>query len=133
MEDGLWYIHDSTDVTPEVNKTIEDTMIYLYNIAIEHYPEEKAYFESHKAFVLEGWLEAPDEEVIAEYEKAIEDDKEISSYYYNRLGQLYKQNMSDENDYQTKALDLYSYLQNREPDNPLWPEELVELVDNIDQ
>jgi tetratricopeptide (TPR) repeat protein len=133
MEDGLWYLHDSTDVSAEMNESIEDTIIYLYDLAIEHYSEEKAYFESHKAFILEGWLEAPDEEIIAEYEKAIKDDKEMSSYYYNRLGQLYKKNMSDENDYQSKALDLYTYLQNREPDNPLWPEELVELVDNIDQ
>jgi tetratricopeptide (TPR) repeat protein len=133
MEDGLWYLHDSTKVSPEVDKSIEDTIIYLYDLAIEHYPEEKGYFESHKAFIMEGWLEVPDEEIIAEYEKAIKDDKDMSSYYYHRLGQLYKKNMSDENDYQTKALDLYTYLQNREPDNPRWPEELVELVDNIDQ
>jgi tetratricopeptide (TPR) repeat protein len=133
MEDGLWYLHDSTDVSPEINESIEDTMIYLYDLAIEHFPEEKGYFESHKAFILEGWLEAPAEEIIAEYEKAIKDDKDMSSYFYNRLGQLYKKNMSDENDYQSKALDLYTYLQNREPDNPQWPQELVDLVDNLDQ
>jgi tetratricopeptide (TPR) repeat protein len=133
MEDGLWYLHDSTDVSPELNESIEDTIIYLYDLAIEHFPEQKAYFESHKAFILEGWLEAPYEEIIAEYEKAIEDDKEMSSYYYNRLGLLYIVNASDENDYKTKALDLYTYLQNREPDNPQWPQELVGLVDNIDQ
>ena len=133
MEDGLWYIHDSTDVSPELKESIEDTIIYLYDLAIEHFPEQKAYFESHKAFILEGWLDAPDEEIIAEYEKAIKDDKDMSSYYYNRLGQLYKKNMSDENDYQSKALDLYTYLQNREPDNPQWPQELVDLVDNLDQ
>ena len=133
MEDGLWYLHDSTDVSPELKESIEDTIIYLYDLAIEHYPEQKAYFESHKAFILEGWLEVPYEEVIAEYEKAIKDDAEISSYYYNRLGLLYIVNASDENDYKTKALDLYTYLQNREPDNPQWPQELVGLVDNIDQ
>lgn len=133
MEDGLWYLHDSTDVSPELKESIEDTIIYLYDLAIEHYPEQRAYFESHKAFILEGWLEVPYEEVIAEYEKAIKDDAEISSYYYNRLGLLYIVNASDENDYKTKALDLYTYLQNREPDNPQWPQELVGLVDNIDQ
>ena len=133
MEDGLWYLHDSTDVSPELKESIEDTIIYLYDLAIEHFPEQRAYFESHKAFILEGWLEVPYEEVIAEYEKAIKDDIEISSYYYNRLGLLYKVNASDENDYKTKALDLYTYLQNREPDNPQWPQELVSLVDNIDQ
>ncbi|MGB5894611.1 MAG: tetratricopeptide repeat protein [Ignavibacteriaceae bacterium] len=133
MEDCLWYLHDSTDVSLEMKESIEDTIIYLYDLAIEHYPEQKAYFESHKAFILEGWLEVPYEEVIAEYEKAIKDDAEISSYYYNRLGLLYIVNASDENDYKTKALDLYTYLQNREPDNPQWPQELVGLVDNIDQ
>ena len=133
MEDALWYLHDSTDIVPEMNGSIEDTMVYLYDLAIEHFPEEKAYFESHKAFVLEGWLEAPDEEVIAEYEKAIQDDKELSSYYYNRLGQLYKKNMSDENDYKTKAVDLYSYLQDREPDNPQWSSELEGLVEDINE
>ena len=133
MEDGLWYLHDSTDVSPELKESIEDTIIYLYDLAIEHFPEQKAYFESHKAFILEGWLDAPYEEIIAEYEKAIKDDKDMSSYYYNRLGLLYIVNASDENDYKTKALDLYTYLQNREPDNPQWPQELVGLVDNIDQ
>ena len=133
MEDALWYLHDSTDVLPELNESLEDTMIYLYDLAIQHFPEEKAYFESHKAFVLEGWLEAPAEEVIAEYEKAIQDDKELSSYYYNRLGQLYKQNMSDENDYKMKAIDIYTYLSDRELDNPAWPKELEDLVDDIDE
>jgi tetratricopeptide (TPR) repeat protein len=133
MEDGLWYLHDSTDISPEVNKSIEDTIIYLYDLAIEHYPEEKAYFESHKAFILEGWLEAPDEEVITEYEKAIKHDKNMSSYYYNRLGKLYIKNISDDNDYKTKALDIYTYLSELEPDNPLWPAELEGLVENIDQ
>jgi len=133
MEDALWYLHDSTDVSPEMKESTEDTIIYLYDLAMEHFPEEKAYFESHKAFILEGWFHAPAEEIIAEYEKAIKDDIEISSYYYNRLGKLYIKNISDENDYKTKALDLYTYLSEREPDNPQWPAELEGLVENIDQ
>lgn len=133
MEDAVWYLHDSTDVSPEMKESIEDTIIYLYDLAIEHFPEEKAYFESHKAFILEGWLDAPAEEIIAEYEKAIQDDVDMSSYYYNRLGKLYIKNASDENDFKTKALDLYTYLSEREPDNPQWPAELEGLVENIDQ
>ncbi|MCH7774360.1 MAG: hypothetical protein IH784_08135, partial [Bacteroidetes bacterium] len=62
MEDALWYLHDSTDVSPEMKESIEDTIIYLYDLAIEHFPEQKAYFESHKAFILEGWLDSPAEE-----------------------------------------------------------------------
>lgn len=133
MEDGLWYLHDSTDVTPEFEKSLQDTMIYLYDLAIEHYPEDKAYFESHKAFILESWVKAPPELIIAEYEKAIADNKDLSSYYYDRLGKIYKNNASDENDYQTKAIELYTYLMEREPDNTQWPQELEGLVENIDQ
>lgn len=132
MEDCLWYLHDSTDVAPEVKKSYEDTIIFLYDMALEYYPEEKAYFESHKAFIMEGWLHAPDVEVIAEYELAIEYSKDLSPYYYHRLGQLYVKNQSDENDYKSLALDLYTYLSNREPDNPQWPAELEKLVENID-
>jgi tetratricopeptide (TPR) repeat protein len=133
MEDALWYKHDSTDVTPEMKKSIEDTVLYLYDLAVEHYPEDKAYFESHKAFILEGWVKAPAEVIIAEYEKAISDNKDLSSYYYDRLGKLYKKNATDENDYKTKAIELYTYLSEREPDNPQWPNELESLVENIDQ
>ncbi|UCH66931.1 MAG: hypothetical protein JSW63_09870 [Ignavibacterium sp.] len=133
MEDCIWYLHDSTDVSPENEQAYEDTIIYLYDLALQHFPEEKAYFESHKAFIMEGWIDAPDEDIIAEYELAIEYDPNLSSYYYHRLGQLYVKNQSDENDYKTKALDLYTYLQNREPDNPQWAPELEKLVENIEE
>jgi tetratricopeptide (TPR) repeat protein len=133
MEDCIWYLHDSTDVAVEDKQAYEDTIIYLYNLALEYFPEEKAYFESHKAFIMEGWIHAPDEDIIAEYELAIEYDPNLSSYYYHRLGQLYVKNQSDENDYKTKALDLYTYLQEREPDNQQWNKELEKLVENIDE
>jgi tetratricopeptide (TPR) repeat protein len=133
MEDCIWYLHDSTDVASEVKESYEDTIISLYDMALEYFPEEKAYFESHKAFIMEGWIGAPDEDIIKEYELAIEYDQNLSSYYYHRLGQLYVKNQSDENDYKTKALDLYTYLQDREPDNPQWPTELETLVENIGQ
>jgi len=133
MEDCLWFLHDSTDVTPELQQSIQDTILCLYDLAIKYYPEDKAYFESHKAFILEGWIHAPAEQIIAEYEKAIKHDKDLSSYYYNRLGQLYIKNQSDDNDYKTKALDLYTYLSEREPDNQQWSTELEGLVENIEQ
>ena len=133
MEDCLWYLHDSTDVEGELKESYEDTLIYLYDMALKYYPEEKAYFESHKAFIMEGWLNAPADEIIAEYELAIEFDPNLSPYYYNRLGQLYVKNASDENDYLSKAINLYSYLSEREPDNPQWPNELVSLVENDEE
>ncbi len=133
MEDAMWYLHDSTDIAPEMKKSIEDTILYFYDLAMEHYPEDKAYFQSHKAYISETWLHLPDEQVIAEYEKAIEYDKNLSSYYYDRLGKLYIKNASDSNDYKTKAIDLYTYLAEREPDNPVWPQVLESLVENIDE
>lgn len=131
MEDCLWYIHDSTEVSDEDKNSLNDTLIYLYDLAMKHYPEEKAYFQSHKAFIYETWFDVPVEVPIAEYEKAIEMDKELSSYYYDRLGKLYKSNMSEENDYKTKAINIYTYLADREPDNPAWPKELEDLVEDI--
>ena len=133
MEDALWFVHDSTDVIPELQQSIQDTMLFLYDLAVKYYPEDKAYFESHRAFILEGWIHAPAEQIIAEYEKAIKHDKDLSSYYYNRLGQLYIKNQSDDNDYKTKALDLYTYLSEREPDTQQWSTELEGLVENIEQ
>jgi len=133
MEDVLWYLHDSTQVAPELKKSIEDTIIYFYDLAMKHYPEDKAYFQSHKAYIMETWLHSPDDTVIAEYEKAIKLDKNLSSYYYDRLGKLYIKNASDENNYKTKAIDLYTYLSEREPDNPTWTQVLEGIVENIDE
>jgi tetratricopeptide (TPR) repeat protein len=133
MEDALWYIHDSTEVSEEMKNSLSDTTIYVYNLAIEHYPEEKAYFQSHKAFIYEIWFKVPDELTISEYEKAIEYSPDLSSYYYDRLAKIYSRNMSDDNDYQSKAIDIYSMLQDREPDNPQWPIELEKLVQDMGQ
>ena len=133
MEDVLWYLHDSADVSQEMITNIEDTVLYFYDLAIENYPPEKAYFQSRKAFVAETWLDLPADTLIAMYEKAIKYDPELSSYYYDRLGKLYKSNMSGNNDYKSKAIDIYQFLSSREPDNTQWPSELEGLVENIDE
>ncbi|MFC2103010.1 tetratricopeptide repeat protein [Bacteroidota bacterium] len=133
MEDALWFVHDSTDVSEEMTAGLIDTMIYVYDIAKEYYPEEKAYFQSHKAFIFETWHDVPAEVIIAEYEKAIEFDQNLSSYYYDRLGELYIRNILDENDYKTKAIDIYGYLADREPDNAVWPQKQEGLVEDINE
>jgi tetratricopeptide (TPR) repeat protein len=102
-------------------------------MAIQYYPEGKAYFQVRKAFVAETWLELDPETVIAEYKKAAEYNPDMDTYYYNRLGQLYISNISDDNDYKMKAIDLYSMLAIREPDNPEWPRILSTLVEDVDQ
>jgi tetratricopeptide (TPR) repeat protein len=133
MEDLLWYLHDSTDIAVEEKSAIEDSIVNFYNMAIENYPTGKGYFQVRKAFVKETWLNAPADSVIKDYELAIQWDPEVSTYYYHRLGQLYKNNATDDNEYKSKALDLYSLLAEKEPDNPQWPSELESLVENIDQ
>lgn len=133
MEDCLWFIHDSSGAAPEEIQAIEDTINGFYDMAILYYPDGMAYFQQRKAFVCETWLEFSPEECIAQYQKAAEYNSEMDSYYFHRLGQLYINNMSEENDYKMKAIDIYTMLAVREPDNPQWPDILSELVDNVGQ
>lgn len=133
MEDCFWYLHDSSNASPEMIKSINDTILYFYGLALEHFPEAKGYFQVRKAFVSEIWLGEKVETVIKEYEDAFAYDPSLTSYYYNRLGQLYKKHMADGNDYRTKAIDLYSMLGEREPNTPQWPIEMESLVENIDE
>ncbi len=133
MEECLWYLHDSANVSQEEIKSINDTILYFYDQAIKYRSEDKGYFQARKAFVAETWVQLPVEEVIKNYELAFEWKPDLSNYYYHRLGQIYKANMSDDNDYKLKALDLYSFLSEREPENIQWVQELESLVDNIDE
>ncbi len=133
MEDALWYLHDSSQIPQEQIKSIDDTIRYFYNEAIKYYPQSKGYFEARKAFVSETWLNMSPDSLIIEYEQAIKDDSTISTYYYNMLGQLYKNNANDKNEYKDKAIDLYTYLNQKESNNPQWTTELESLVENIKQ
>ncbi|HKJ80607.1 MAG TPA: hypothetical protein VJ954_01185 [Ignavibacteriaceae bacterium] len=133
MEDILWALHDSTATTPEMKKSIEDTILYVYKLALKYDSGDKTYFEPREAFVEETWLKMDPDKVIKAYEKAMADDPQMSTYYMNRLGQLYKNNQSDSNDYKTKAIDLYTKLSEMEPDNPAWPSQLESLVENIEE
>ncbi|MCK7527836.1 MAG: hypothetical protein MZV64_64605 [Ignavibacteriales bacterium] len=74
-----------------------------------------------------------DEAVIKAYEDAFTYDPTLTSYYYNRLGQLYKKNIAEGNDYKSKAIDLYSMLSEKELNTPQWTIELESLVENIDE
>jgi tetratricopeptide (TPR) repeat protein len=133
MEDLLWYMRDSSDVSAEDKKEIEDSILSFYDQALEHYPEGKGHFQTRKAFVVETWLNASPDTVIKEYELAAEINPDMDAYYYHRLGQLYKANMNDNSEYKEKALNLYTMLSEKEPNNPAWNEELESLVDNIDE
>jgi len=132
MEDALWYLHDSTNISDEEKKQIADTTKYLYNLAIQHVPVNAAYYQVRKAFIMENWLVENPDSVIAAYEKAMSDTS-ISSFYRDRLGLLYIKNATDNNDYKIKALELYSNLSEKEPNNPAWNQRLEGLAENIDQ
>lgn len=133
MEETLWYLHDSAGLAPEDVKAIADTTPFVYDLAIKYLTEDKGYYQGRKAFITEVWLEKDVTEIIKEYELAIEFKPDISSYYYNRLGQLYKNNIDDSNDYKEKAIDLFTYLSEVEPENPRWNSELESLVENIEE
>jgi tetratricopeptide (TPR) repeat protein len=133
MEDCLWYLHDSSAVSQEEVNAIEDSILNFYNMAIQYYPDGMAYFQVRKAFVLETWLKVDAETSIAEYREASEYNPEMDSYYYNRFGQIYIANMSDANDYKTKAIDIYAKLAVREPDNSEWPRILSTLIEDVGQ
>lgn len=133
MEDCLWKLHDSTNTDPQLKKSVQDTIIYFYNLAIKYRPEDKGYFEARKAYVSELWLSLPADTVISEYELAIKWQPTISTFYYDQLGQLFKNNDNGDNGYKLKALDIYNTLSDREPDNELWNNRKKELVDNIDE
>ncbi len=133
MDDALWYLHDSTDLSPEEQKAIGDTAIYLYDKAIENYPADAGFFEQHKAFVGETWLNWDVDKDIAEYEKAVQMTPDMSTYWYNRLGQLYIKKADEDPEYKQKAIDLYMKLSDREPDNEQWPETLKTIVSDQDE
>ncbi len=133
MEESLWAIHDSSSTSPEMVKAVQDTISYFYDIAIKYRPEDKGYFQARKAYVSELWLNLPASVTIPEYEQAIQWQPELSSFYYNRLGQLYVNNDDGTNDFKQKAVDIYSMLAEREPDNPAWGNIVTNLFGSIDE
>lgn len=132
MEECFWSLHDSTSTTPELVKSIQDTILYFYDLAIKYREEDKGYFQARKAYVSELWLALPTTVIIPEYEQSIAWQPELSSFYYNRLGQLYVNNDDGTNGLKEKAIDLYTILVEREPENPVWGNIITDLFGNID-
>ena len=132
MEECFWALHDSTSTTPEMVKSIQDTILYFYDLAIKYREEDKGYFQARKAYVSELWLTLPATAIIPEYEQSIAWQPELSSFYYNRLGQLYVNNDDGTNGLKEKAIDLYTILVEREPENPVWGNIITDLFGNID-
>jgi tetratricopeptide (TPR) repeat protein len=132
MEECFWGLHDSSSTPPEMVKSIQDTILYFYDTAIKYRPEDKGYFQARKAYVSELWLSQPASVTIPAYEQAIAWQPELSSFYYDRLGKLYINNDDGTNGLKEKAIDLYTILVEREPDNPVWGNIITDLFGNID-
>ncbi len=128
MEDCMWYIHDSTETEIAAEFFVEDSILSFYDMAITYYPDGKGYFQVRKAFVSETWLALDAATCITEYEKAFGYDAKLDKYYLNRLGELYINNQSDDNDYYSKAIELYSNWAIEEPDNPIPIAKLNEIA-----
>lgn len=133
MEDCLWWMHDSSDLTDVEKSAIADSMPNFYAMAFENYPDAKPFFQTHKAYVFETWLNKPVNEVISEYELASQLDPEMDPFYYDRLGELFINNADDNNEYKSEAIDIYSNLSEKYPDDQRWTTKLESLVENIDQ
>jgi len=132
MEECFWTLHDSSSTAQEIVKSIEDTILYFYDLSIKYREPDKGYFQARKAYVSELWLSLPADVTIPLYEQAIAWQPELSSFYYNRLGQLYINSDDGSNGLKEKAIDLYTILVEREPENPVWGNIITDLFGNID-
>ncbi|QQS38253.1 MAG: hypothetical protein IPM56_07780 [Ignavibacteriales bacterium] len=130
MEDCLWWMHDSSDLTDVEKTALADSMPGFYDMAYNNYPESKPFFQPHKAYVFETWLNKPAEEAIKEYELAAQLDPEMAEYYYNRLVLLYVANIAETNDYELKAAELYMSMNEMFP-NRGYDDKAAELLGDL--
>lgn len=135
LDKVIWAVHDDSTTSEEHKQELADTVLYLYNLAVKYDTANIGNYLVRKAYVLETWKNAPVDSVIAAYEKAFATGQKITakSYYMDRLGQLYAENASDENDYQMKALNIYLKLSEEEPDNQRWIQMISSLAEDEDQ
>lgn len=133
MEEILWYMHDSSNVSDQEKMAIKDTMDYFYEKAAQYEPNLSGFYTARNAYVLEVWNHTDPNVTIKIYESALEKDASLPTFYKDRLGMLYVNNASEANDYKLKALDLYSKLAEQESDNPAWNQKLESIAENIEE
>ncbi len=129
MDKVITHMHDSVATTDEERQKYADELLILFDKAIET-PNVKSpeNFIIRKPYIIEIWTDAPVEEKISAYLEAFGKLETVNSFYRNRLGQLYEKNISDENDYKLKAIDVYSELAELEPENDLWNQILIRII-----
>lgn len=134
MDDILTFKHDSTDITQEEKCVVADTAIYLYDLAMNTFTDDALYFQQRKTRVYDSWKQDVETDtMIAQYEAIVNMDSTVHSYYWDRLGQFYKVKSVDDPEFKAKALEVFTFLNEREPDEPKWESELQGLVENIDE
>ncbi len=133
MEDCLIKMHDSTTTTEEQKKIYADTLMYLYDLAIQIQPENASYFYKNKGYYFETWYADRELAALAEYEKALQLDPNLDFYYVDRIGLLYMKYTSDGNDFKMKALELYQNASTKDPNNPVPIERLKNLAEDVTQ
>jgi tetratricopeptide (TPR) repeat protein len=133
MEDCLVKLHDSS-ATPDAQKKVyADTLMYLYDVAMQTQPENAAYFHKNKGYYLELWYLDRASDALSEYEKALQKDPNLDFYYIDRIGLLYMKYASDKNDYKMKALELYQNASAKDPNNPIPIERMKSLAEDVTQ
>ncbi len=130
LADSYRQLYLQTD-DPKKQKAYADTIIYIFQRGIEHLPDRANTYYLQKAFFYDNYYSPPriDEAIIA-YEKAVDLDFETMEFQYiDRLGNLYMDNRSPDNDYEQRAIDLYQrYLTERDPDNSAALDRLRRLI-----
>ncbi len=133
MEEIVLYMADSVAVTPEDKSLYIDTLLYLYDRAVEVGAKNSEYFIIKKAYTIETKTDSSVESIVNNYEYALEQYPDAPSYYKDRLGLLYIANADDENGYKEKALEVYSKLAEAEPENDTWNQRLKSIAENPEE
>ncbi len=136
MADMLWFMHDSVATTEKEKLAYADTLIYVLNKGMKFVTDKEKLsdFNKMEGVVYETWYEPSKiDSAVVHYEKAMQLYPNVEDYYKDRLGLLYVK-LSEENpDYKMKALQLYSDLSEKEPNNPTWISRIEGLAENIDE
>jgi tetratricopeptide (TPR) repeat protein len=131
----IFEVYQDSSTSEELRELLADTVLYLYDKAIEYDPDYAGTYMVKKGYILNEWKNVEPEIAITAYEEGFASGKEIINevYYLDQLGTLYVDNISDENDYQLKALDIYLKLSDMEPDNGRWPGKVTSLAEDEKQ
>lgn len=133
MEDILIFMHDSVATTPDEKMAFTDTLLYLYEKALEFDPKRESRWLLKKAYVLEQWKDAPVEEVTAAYDYAFEKYPDTKEFYYHRYAIYLTDKQTEENGFKLKAMQIYQKLADRNPDDPKWNEYMQGLAADQDE